>query len=56
MSEIEKRGKIPIIEVNTVGAQQLVDGAFTANYVFIYPKEVTQLRERIAHRENDTEE
>ena len=56
VKKIEDEGKIPVIEVNTVGAQQLVDKAFTANYVFVFPKQVQQLRERISHRINDTEE
>ena len=56
ITEIEKQSKIPILELNSHGALQLVDAAFSANYVYIYPKNVDQIRSQIANRIDDTED
>jgi guanylate kinase len=42
--------------VNTTGANKLVDKAFSANFLFIYPRTIEELRNRIANRQNEKEE
>ena len=54
MDRIRADGKIPYIEVNYKGANQLT--SIAANFVFLYPPGIEELRRRIANRTEDTEE
>ena len=54
IERIRKEGKIPYIEVNFKGANGLK--SIAANFVFLYPPSIEELRRRIANRTEDTEE
>lgn len=54
IERIRNDGKIPYIEVNFQGANGLK--SIAANFVFLYPPSIEELRRRIANRTEDTEE
>ena len=54
IERIRNEGKIPYIEVNFKGANGLK--SIAANFVFLYPPSIEELRRRIANRTEDTEE
>ena len=54
LKKIEDEGKIPYIEVDFNGANGLK--SIAANFVFLYPPSIEELRRRIANRTEDTEE
>jgi len=54
VERITTEGKIPYIEVDFRGANGLK--SIAANFVFLYPPSIEELRRRIANRTEDTEE
>jgi guanylate kinase len=54
IERIRNEGKIPYIEVDFRGANGLK--SIAANFVFLYPPSIEELRRRIANRNEDTEE
>lgn len=54
IDRIRAEGKIPYIEVDFKGANGLK--SIAANFVFLYPPSIEELRRRIANRTEDTEE
>lgn len=54
IQRVKNEGKIPYIEVDFRGANGLKSMA--ANFVFMYPPSIEELRRRIANRTEDTEE
>ena len=54
IQRIKDEGKIPYIEVNFKGANGLK--SIAANFVYLYPPDIEELRRRIANRTEDTEE
>lgn len=54
LDRIRGEGKIPYIEVDFRGANGLK--SIAANFVFLYPPSIEELRRRIANRTEDTEE
>jgi guanylate kinase len=54
IQRIRDEGKIPYIEVDFRGANGLK--SIAANFVFLYPPSIEELRRRIANRTEDTEE
>jgi guanylate kinase len=55
MDRIQKKGKIPIIEVNVPGAIKINEKAVEGNFLFIYPPSFEELRRRLGNRK-ETEE
>ena len=56
LERIKANGKIPIIEVNVQGAIKFNEKGIEANYLFIYPPSIDELRRRIGQREETEEE
>jgi len=56
MSRISDNGKIPIIEVDTMGAININKTGCEGNYLFIYPPSFEELRKRIGNRIETEEE
>lgn len=54
IQRIKDLNKIPLIEVDFEGANKL--RAFPANFVFIYPPNIAELRKRLAARSDITED
>jgi guanylate kinase len=54
IEKIKADGKIPYLEVDFTGANGLK--SIAANFVFLYPPGIEELRRRIANRTEDTEE
>jgi len=54
IERITSEGKIPYIEVDFKGANGLK--SIAANFIFLYPPSIEELRRRIANRTEDTEE
>lgn len=54
IERIRGEGKIPYIEVDFNGANGLK--SIAANFMFLYPPSIEELRRRIANRTEDTEE
>ena len=56
LKRIKDAGKIPILEVEFQGSQKLVEKNVAANFLFIYPPSIEELRKRLANRPDETEE
>ncbi|TAQ86778.1 hypothetical protein B7494_g4892 [Chlorociboria aeruginascens] len=49
-------GKVPLMEIDMHGIQQLKDKGFAARFIFLAPPNVSELQSRLAKRGTDTEE
>ena len=56
LQRIKEEGKIPIMEVDFQGSQKLVEKNMAANFLFLYPPSIEELRKRLANRPDETEE
>ena len=56
LERIHKSGRIPIIEVDTMGAIEINKSGLEANFLFVYPPSFEELRKRIGNRIETEEE
>ena len=56
MQRINDAGRIPIIEVDTVGAININKTGLEGNFLFVYPPSFEELRKRIGNRIETEEE